>query len=118
MFDESVTYDLKSRDFWIKVIEMLQENWALIEESENDPSCIVYFIACGRDCGVFDQLEYDSLEHAKAELRYNGFMRCIPEEGYNDYFLDKKPQPPFYKYHHPNGPIYSSGKFWRKINLP
>lgn len=71
MFEKKFV-EIHSRDYWVKVIEMLQQNWALI-----DP------------------------EYEKGQVRIYFFLDLVP------------PAPPFYRDEHPNGPIYSSGKFWR-----
>ena len=36
------TININSRDYWFKVVDMLQQNWALIDADEE--RCIVYFI--------------------------------------------------------------------------
>lgn len=106
--DEEVV-PIKSRDYWIKVVECLQQNWALIERLP-EGRAIVYFI--GDTSGVFDQMEFDDVMIAREALRRNGFGRY---EHVNE--GSKKgipwPRPPFGKGRHTNGPIYSSGQFWR-----
>ena len=55
MFDESPTIEIQSRDYWFKIVECLQQNWALIDVN-SDGSCTVYFI---EDLsGVFDSLGF------------------------------------------------------------
>lgn len=44
---------IQSQDYWVKIVEMLQQNWALIEETEDD-KVVVYFIS--RTSTVFDEL--------------------------------------------------------------
>jgi hypothetical protein len=34
---------IQSRDYWFKVIEMLQQNWALIDSAEHEVT--VYFVS-------------------------------------------------------------------------
>ena len=43
---------IQSRDFWVKVVDMLQQNWALIEP-EGSKVTIYFFHDLG---GVFDEL--------------------------------------------------------------
>ena len=59
----SDTISIQSRDFWFKVIEMLQQNWALIEKS--DEKVVVYFLS--DDGGVFDEIEYKSTTAAETD---------------------------------------------------
>jgi hypothetical protein len=96
----------QSRDFWVKVVEMLQQNVALIEPKGSKVT--IYFL---HDLGaVFDELGYSSLREAQAALPLNGF-RCYDEDpSYCEMFA--RPEPPFRREQHPNGPIYSSGEFW------
>ena len=46
---------IQSTDYWIKVVEMLQQNWALIEAIKPEGVC-VYFIS--DTSGVFDQMSF------------------------------------------------------------
>ncbi|NDV63138.1 hypothetical protein G0Q06_11800 [Puniceicoccales bacterium CK1056] len=98
---------IQSRDYWFKVIEMLQQNWALIEQE--DAGVTVYFI--GDTSGVFDKLSFSTVAEAERELLMNGFSR-FSEDPEAQKFL-ACPEPPFYHGNHPNGPIYSSGRYWR-----
>lgn len=86
-------FEIKSREWWIKVLGMLQHNWALIEE-EADGSATVYFL---HDCGlnmarngyslkqlkgrsaIVDSLDFESVQLAKEALARNEFW--IHEEG-------------------------------------
>ena len=97
---------IQRRDFWVKVVEMLQQNWALIE-----PEGDIYFL---HDLGgVFDELSYSSLREAQAALRLNGFRRYDEDPSYSEMFAH--PEPPFRREQHPNGAIYSSGEFWEEL---
>ena len=97
---------IQSRDFWVKVVDMLQQNWALIEPEGSKVT--IYFL---HDLGgVFDELTYTSLREAQAALRLNGFRRYDENPSYSEMFA--RPEPPFRRADHPNGPIYSSGQFW------
>ena len=98
---------IQSRDYWFKVIEMLQQNWALIDPAEHEVT--VYFVSDAS--GVFDSLEFDSAEAAETALRLNGFRR-FSEDPRAASFL-QCPEPPFATRPHPKGPIYSSGRFWK-----
>jgi len=100
--------EIVSRDYWVKIIEMLQQNWALIDIAD-DGSAHVYFVT--DTGGVFDELEFPSTDEAGAALRRNGFRRYSTDPRLKD--LLHPPEPPFWRGSHPNGPIYSSGRFWR-----
>ena len=62
--------------------------------------------------GVFDELSYSDLREAQATLRLNGF-RCYNEDPSVAKML-ARPEPPFRRAQHPNGPIYASGQLWSK----
>ena len=97
---------IKTRDFWVKVVETLQQNWALIEPKGSKVT--IYFL---RDLGgVFDELNYSSLREAQAALRLNGFRRYDEDPSYSEMFA--RPESPFRREQHPNGPIYSSSRHW------
>ena len=97
---------IQSRDFWVKVVDMLQQNWALIEPAGRKVT--IYFL---HDLGgVFDELNYTSLREAQAALRLNGFSCYDEDPSYSEMFA--RPEPPFCREQHPNGPIYSSGQYW------
>jgi len=101
--------EIRSRDYWFKVVEMLQQNWALIDV---DPRglCLVCFIH--DRSGVFDEMHFTSEQEAQSQLKQNGFRRYA-EDIKAQKFIGA-PKPPFYKDSHPNGPIYSSGRYWSR----
>lgn len=100
---------IKSRDYWVKVVEFLQQDWALIERLPEGRVVVFFF---GDTSGVFDELELDDAAVAMEALRRNGFGRYehVSEEGKR---VMAWPRPPFVKGRHPIGPIYSSGQFGR-----
>ena len=101
--------EIQSRDYWVKVVEMLQQNWALIDPAAKDEGVIVYFV---HDLsGVFDRLTFPSKVAAEAALRHNGFSKFSADPKLGEFLTP--PPPPFREAKHPNGPIYSSGRFWR-----
>jgi hypothetical protein len=95
-------------DFWVKVVEMLQQNWALIEE-ETAGTVRVYFISDAS--GVFDEIAFSSARSAHEALALNGFRRFTQSTDLQSFV--RPPAAPFRRSTHPNGPIYSSGRFWR-----
>ena len=102
-----IPVDIRSRDYWFKIVEFLQQNWALIDETTN--GCIVFFF--GDTSGVFDRLSFSSISEAEKALRKNGFGRFAEDKEAQGFIAI--PQPPFHDRPHPNGLIYSSGRFWR-----
>lgn len=105
----SDTLNIKSRDYWFKVVEMLQQNWALIDPVEG--GAIVYFLSDAS--GVFDQIAFGTTEAAEASLSENGFRRFGGDQQAQSFL--QPPSPPFSRQPHPNGPIYSSGRFWKGL---
>jgi hypothetical protein len=98
---------IASRDYWVKVVDMLQELWALIEPREGN-GCTVYFIL--GDNTVFDELPFMDEKEAKASLRRNGYWVYADDKESQEFIVP--PESPFFRGEHPNGPIYSSGRFW------
>jgi hypothetical protein len=102
------TIAIQSADFWVKVVEMLQQNWALIQD-ETRSAVRVYFIS--DTGGVFDEIAFASPSSAKEALGKNGFRRFAESADLQSFL--RPPSAPFRLSAHPNGPIYSSGRFWR-----
>ena len=98
---------IKSREYWFKIVEFLQQNWALIDPTET--GVIVYFL--GDTSGVFDEILFDSQQEAEVALRRNGFRLYADDPKAHEFIA--VPDAPFTRRPHPNGPIYSSGRYWR-----
>ena len=105
---DEIQVPIRNRDFWVKVIEMLQQNWALIEDHPGKGSCTIYFINDGS--GVFDQIDTSSKVVAVEGLLRNGFKRYADDLKIHDFIFP--PILPFKRTRHPNGQIYSSGRYW------
>jgi len=103
--DEEVP--IVSRDYWFKIVEFLQQNWALIDST--DSGAVVWFF--GDTFGVFDEMEFASVAEAAEALWRNGFRRYA--EDTETHKLIAVPKPPFRQRPHPNGPIYSSRRYWK-----
>jgi hypothetical protein len=102
--------EILNTDYWFKIVDYLQQNWALIEKSPTSHRCIVYFI---HDLsGVFDQIPYSCRIGAINALKANGFSRYALDIEVHGALVP--PPPPFYETEHPSGRIYSSGMFWTK----
>ena len=50
--------EIRSRDYWFKIVEFLQQNWALIDDAPGGRGCTVFFF--GDTSGVFDRLSFSS----------------------------------------------------------
>jgi hypothetical protein len=98
--------EIKNRDYWFKIVDFLQQNWALIEISET--GVVVFFF--GDLSGVFDKLSFATEADAVVALKRNGFKRFSQDLKAQKFI--SAPEPPFYTDSHPNGEIYSSGRFW------
>ncbi len=99
---------INSDEFWVKIVDFLQQNWALIETQENKVDVIVYFI---QDASmIFDKMEFDTLEQAEMGLRINGFEKYLGEnENFKDFIV-----PPKRPFGEAIRPIYSTGQFWKE----
>ncbi len=104
---QSEAVSISSRDFWVKVVGMLQQNWALIE-CDDAGAWRIYVLT--DTSGVFDELSFDDHDGARDALFRNGFRRLKDDPSLG--FL-QPPAAPFARHPHPNGPIYSPGRFWR-----
>jgi len=100
--------NIQSRDYWFKIVEFLQHNWALIDPLDGGGVCI-YFIHDAS--GVFDRLHFKTRRDAERALRRNGF-ELFSKDSEAKKFIGP-PRPPFFEDRHPNGLIYSSGKYWK-----
>jgi hypothetical protein len=108
---------IKSRDYWFKEIkeEIIFYHWALIEKNEDADACVVYFLP-DRSGGIFDKMEFPSVEAAARGLRHNRFVRraeLFETDNQRKRRLPVTPFPPFYIAGNPNGPLYSSGRCWK-----
>ena len=104
-----VEIEISSGDFHFKVVEFLQQNWALIDESKG--SVTVWFISDTSE--VFDKIDFATVEEAQVGLRRNGFRR-LSEDAESQKFI-APPRAPFFRGDHVNGAIYSSGRFWEGL---
>ncbi len=96
--------ELKSETFWVKIVDFLQQNWALIEII--DSKIIVFFI---QDASmIFDKMEFNTIQEAENGLLKNGFKLYLDEnENFQDFIV-----PPKKPYGESLRPIYSSGQYW------
>ena len=92
---------------WFKIVDFLQQNWCVLLPKGNSVLAVFY----GDTCGVFDEMEFSSWEDAKAALTRNGFSRFLDHPEAQDMFSLHRGD--IHEAQHPNGRIYSSGKFWQ-----
>ena len=96
----------ESRDHWFKIVEFLQQNWALVYPHEREA------IACSSEIPRASSIRLSSRRlRAVRGLTRNGFRRVADDPKAQTLLLP--PEPMFTHWAHPNGPIYSSGRFWR-----
>ena len=96
-----------SKDPWFKVVEFLQQNWAVVIERDSDVLVVFY----GDTCGVFDEMTFASIEKAEQALRRNGFSKFMDDQKAQEFIA--LPSGEYTERPHPNGRIYSSGRFWK-----
>lgn len=99
--------EILSRDYWSKAVDNQQTNYCLIDDDPFTGHTVAYFMH--ELSGVFDRMVFSSRQEAEAALRWNGFYREAEESDRPAW----GPPPPFWADRHPNGLIYSSGRFWR-----
>ncbi len=98
--------EIKSRDYWFKIVEFLQQNWALIDQ--RDSGVVVWFF--GDTAGAFDEFNFKTEADAIRALKRNGFKLFADDTKALEFIA--KQEPPFSRRPHSNWPIYSSGSFW------
>jgi len=92
---------------WFKVVEFLQQNWAVIFQRESDVLVVFYDDLCG----VFDEMPFQNYREAFLSLKRNGFSMFKQDENAQKFI--GLPDKEFRERAHPNGRIYSSGRFWQ-----
>ncbi len=92
--------------YWVKIVSFLQQNWAAIDDLPDASGVRIWFFSDVST--VFDFIDYPSRANARAALRVNGFSVFTAE----DFDFIARPSPPFEWQSHPNGEIYSSGRYW------
>jgi len=95
-----------AQDPWFKIVEFLQQNWAVVIEREDDVLVVFY----GDTCGVFDEMPFATRDKAEQALRRNGFSKFLEDKRAQEFI--GLPSGEFAERPHPNGRIYSSGRFW------
>lgn len=87
-------FEIQSREWWIKVLGMLQHNWALIDEGADGSATVFFFHDCGLSVApngyslkqlkgrsaIVDSLDFESVKLAKEALAKNEFWIYEEEE--------------------------------------
>lgn len=98
---------LHSETYWVKIVDFLQQNWALIEENAANDTVTIYFI---QDASmIFDKIDFENIEEAEKALLNNGFKLYLDEEENFTQFI----VPPKKPFGESPRPIYSSGQYWQ-----
>lgn len=93
--------------WWVKVVGMLQQNWALPLPSGGNVTVLFVDDASG----VFDRLAFGSEGDMAEALERNGFAEFAFTPRLQEFL--HPPGFPLHEVEHINGPIYSSGQFWQ-----
>jgi hypothetical protein len=117
-------FEIKTRDWWVKVLGMLSHNWALLEDN-NDHTVTIYFFhdlgttLCGNAgyahhlldnrCAVVDSLNFQTKELALQALRVNGFCNLNKSK---KFLLGQEPCGHFYDARASEEGIYSKKSHW------
>jgi hypothetical protein len=115
---------LDTSDWWVKVLAMLQHNWALIKEHD-DKTVTVYFFHDGGTTknftgheyksirgmiAIVDSLDFPSREKALEELNLNQFHRLSDLPGP---WRGNEPKGRIFDARHTEPLIYSRGDYWK-----
>lgn len=85
--------------------------WTAIDADNKLPARRVRVHFITETSGIFDEIDFESAGHAEAALTRNGFRRFDTSPDLQSFL--RAPGTPFHRTTHPNGPIYSSGRYWR-----
>ena len=91
---------INSKDFWVNIVDFLQQYWALIEQDSDSGNVTVFFIHEGS--GIFANMKFESIEIAEKALMQNGFKKYTdPYENYREFM--KPPKEPYFMVDYNNG---------------
>lgn len=104
--------DLLAGEVWVKVVEFLQQNWAVLRTDTPSAGARIWFVNDGR--AAFDFIDYDSPAMARRALQLNGFQ--VYEASEHDWLESPIPGNLASGDIATRGwsprPIYSSRKYW------
>jgi hypothetical protein len=96
---------IRSKEFWVNIVDFLQQYWALIEESDDTAQVTVYFIHEGS--GVFSNMKFKSKDIATKALMQNGFKKFDdPLENFETFL--SPPIEPYYTVQFKSGDLMAS----------
>lgn len=98
--------DPDASQWWVKVVGMSQQNWALPLVSRSGAR--VLFVS--DTSGIFDHIDFSDPAEMTAALIRNGFREYDSSPDFKKFL--SPPDLPLKPDQHPNGPIYSSGRYW------
>lgn len=116
-------FKISNRDWWLKVLGMLQHNWALIEEDGNGATTVYFFHDGGMTlgssgyrlseirsrCAVVDSLNFPNKKAALQALEKNSFFRLAQRPGP---WMNAYPRGHFYDARATEEGIYSNSGYW------
>lgn len=123
--DGPPVFEIASADWWVKILGMLQHNWALIEQGPNGSATVYFFHDQGttknRVAGydfrslrnrraVVDSLNFSDEQKAQAALRNNGFERLAELDGP---WNGEEPKGIFFDASATEPGIYPKGGYWQ-----
>lgn len=98
----------QSLDYWVKVLGMLQQNWAVVLLGDRGQATVSFVDDNGR---VFDELSFPTLADAERGLRRNEFRRFVDDPTLAEFL--RPPELPFRREARWITKVYSSGEYWR-----
>ena len=93
---------------WIKVVGMLQQNWAFIHETRESFTEVLFFDDASR---IFDKVVCRDTATAINDLKRNGFFKYVDDPSYAEFIA--LPCSPIVMERMHRRPTYSSGEYWR-----
>ncbi len=115
---------LDTSDWWVKVLGMLQHNWAVISENDSGTSTVYFFHDGGTTknltgydyravrgmIAIVDSLEFPDRRSAVQQLSENRFSRLVDHPGP---WEGKEPKGKIFDARESEPGIYSTKGYWR-----
>ena len=122
-------FKINSTEWWVKPLEMMLHNWALVENQATGEAVVYFFNVQGKSkgggaspnpykpysqsngyVGVIDSLKFENVLKAEKGLLRNGFTRLADTEGP---WTGGEPEGKFYDARIFESRIYSSSEYWK-----
>ena len=118
-------FEIKTREWWVKILGMLCHNWALIETHANETVTVYFFHELGTTlclnpdynhdqlnnrCAVVDSIDFETMELALQAMRVNGFYNLKKTK---KFLLGQEPFGHFYDAREIEEGIYSKKGYWK-----